>query len=399
MSWKILCPKAKCKDLKMSTFETVDLINKEHWNKVLNQDNIFLTLDYLKALESSMGDSLEFRYLIFYNDELIPVSIAVVQIMQVNNETIDVQSYLSGLGETITKNILDLDAMRLMVCGNIFTTGENGFHFTKDVDGAIAFDNLSKGLYKLRQSEEENGKISFLLLKEFFLKTVKSSRQLEKANFRPFEIDVNMVLSLNKNWNSFEDYLGTMTSKFRTKAKSVLKKSGKLKIKELGIEEIHENSERIYELYLAVMNQASFNFGALEKGSFVSFKEYLGDNFIFKGYFLEGKLIGFSSAFICHSLVDASFVGIDYEYNFEHCLYQRMLYDLVELSISKKVKELRLGRTAEEIKSGIGAVPVSMQLYMRHRNTVSNKLLKPIIESISPSEFEIRTPFKIQTAH
>ncbi len=189
-----------------------------------------------------------------------------------------------------------------------------------------------------------------------------------------------------------------MTSKFRTKAKGVLKKSKALSIREMHVNEIRENSDRIYELYLAVMNQASFNFGALEKEAFCSFKEHLGPNFVFKGYYLEDELIGFSSAFLCHQLVDASFVGIDYDYNIEHCLYQRMLYDLVDLSISKDAEELRLGRTAEEIKSGIGAFPINMHLYMRHRNAVSNKLLKPIIEAISPSEFEVRQPFKIQTA-
>ena len=312
MSWKLLCPKAKCKDLKMTTFETVDLINKEHWDKVLSnsEGNIFLSWQYLKALESSMSDTLEFRYLIFYNDSLQPVSLAVVQIMEINNETIDIQSYLSGLGETITKNILDVGAMRLMVCGNIFTTGENGFCHTKEVDGKAAFDNLSKGLYKLRQSEEENGKISFLLIKEFFPKTVNESHQLEKANFRPFEIDVNMVMPISKKWNSFEDYLATMTSKFRTKAKGVMKKSKTLTIRELGLKEIQENEDRIYELYLAVMNQASFNFGALQKEAFSSFKEHLDKNFVFKGYYLEDELIGFSSAFLCYQLMDASFVGI-----------------------------------------------------------------------------------------
>jgi hypothetical protein len=71
-----------------------------------------------------------------------------------------------------------------------------------------------------------------------------------------------------------------------------------------------------------------------------------------------------------------------------------MLYDFVELAISKKARELRLGRTAEEIKSSIGAEPINMKLYVKHGNKISNKLLKPIIESIAPGEFELRRPFK-----
>lgn len=397
MSWKILCPKAKAKELKMSTFETVDLIHKEHWNQVLDSKNIFLSIPYLKALEASMQASLEFRYLLFYNNKLEPVSIAVVQIMEVDDTNIDIQAYLGGLNETLTKNILDVKSLRLMVCGNIFTCGENGFHFKETMDGKVAFDNLSKGLYKLRQSEEENGKISFLLLKEFYPQSLINSNQLEKSNFRPFEIDVNMVLQLDTNWVDMKDYLASMNSKFRTKAKSVFKKSKALVIRELNSEEILKHLDKIELLYLEVLEQADFYFGALNKEAFYLFKKELEDHFVIKGYFLGEELVGFSSAFVCHSIVDASYVGIDYSVNYDHALYQRMLYDLVELSITSNVQELRLGRTAEEIKSGIGALPVNMSLYMRHRNAVSNAVLKPFIESISPSKFEVRQPFKVQS--
>ena len=55
-------------------------------------------------------------------------------------------------------------------------------------------------------------------------------------------------------------------------------------------------------------------------------------------------------------------------------------------------------RTAEEIKSSLGAEPVDMKLYAKHKNSVSNKLIKPFLESISPSEFELRKPFKANLA-
>ena len=71
-----------------------------------------------------------------------------------------------------------------------------------------------------------------------------------------------------------------------------------------------------------------------------------------------------------------------------------MLYDAVDLSIQNGIGELRLGRTAELLKSSIGAEPVNMKLYLRHRNGISNKMIGPLISSISPSEYELRPPFK-----
>ncbi|WP_062057594.1 hypothetical protein [Aquimarina longa] len=102
------------------------------------------------------------------------------------------------------------------------------------------------------------------------------------------------------------------------------------------------------------------------------------------------------TSFVLDSAIDSNHIGIDYSYNTSHPIYQKMLYDYVDLAITKKVQELRLGRTAEIIKSSLGAKPVEMKLYVQHRNLISNALLKPLVELISLSEYEIRTPFKFQ---
>ena len=110
---------------------------------------------------------------------------------------------------------------------------------------------------------------------------------------------------------------------------------------------------------------------------------------------MDQKMVGFSAVFHFNNIIDASFVGFDYGLNKEHAIYQRMLYDFVELSIILGAHELRLGRTAELIKSSVGAEPVDMKLYIKHRNSISNKLLAPFISSISPAKFELRSPFKV----
>lgn len=108
------------------------------------------------------------------------------------------------------------------------------------------------------------------------------------------------------------------------------------------------------------------------------------------------KLIGFSSSFIFNSILDANYVGINYEFNNEYALYQRMLYDYIEFAIQRNCSELRFGRTAEEIKSSVGANPVPMKLFIRHRNPIANRILKAIVGTIKPSEHELRKPFKLE---
>ncbi|HBR55673.1 MAG TPA: hypothetical protein DEA82_16395, partial [Flavobacteriaceae bacterium] len=92
--------------------------------------------------------------------------------------------------------------------------------------------------------------------------------------------------------------------------------------------------------------------------------------------------------------LEASYIGLDYKYNISHALYERLLYGYVEDAIIHKSTLLTLGRTSELIKSAMGAIPQEMTLYIKHTSKLKNALLKPIVEAISPSDFELRTPFK-----
>ncbi len=395
MSWKISCNKNK-DDFKLSFFDSVDLINPTHWNSVVQDKNIYLSLSYLKSLETALSDEMEFRYIIMYNHKSEPVSIAVVQLLNFVDKNSKYNELLCKVGDTIKNKLLDLLDIKVMVCGNVFACGENGFMHIDSVDSKQAYSNLSKALYKLRLAEKANRQVSIVLLKEFWPENFEKTKEFKNQQFREFEIDVNMLLDIHPSWKTIDDYLQSMTTKFRTKAKSCFKKSKDITVKEFSVEDIENNINRIEELYDDVIEKADFKFGKLNGEAFKNLKQNLGDQFCFRAYYLESKIVGFSTAYISNGVVDAGYVGIDYDYNFDYAIYQLMLYDYVEIAINSKSKELRLGRTAEEIKSCLGAKPVDMKLYLRHRNSVSNQLLKPIIDSISPSEYTIRQPFKAE---
>lgn len=395
MTWKIFCKKHKS-DLKLSFFDSANLINEAHWNKVVEGKNIYLSLPYLKAIEDALKNEMGFRYILFYNENSEPVSVAAIQLVNFVDKNSKYNELLCKVGDTIKNKLIDLLDIKVMVCGNVFACGENGFIHTDAISPKLAYDNLSKALYKLRLSEKADRPISIVLLKEYWPENFGESDEIKNHQFRDFKIDVNMLLDIHPSWESLDDYLQSMTTKFRTKAKSCFKRSKALDVKDFSSEDILEYSARIEELYEDVVEHADFKFGELNAKAFQNLKENLKAQFQFKGYLLNGKLVGFSTAFISNSVVDAGYVGIDYDLNHEYSIYQLMLYDYVKTAIEQKATELRLGRTAEEIKSTLGAKPVDMKLYLRHRNSVSNKLLKPIIDSISPSEYTIRKPFKAE---
>jgi hypothetical protein len=105
-------------------------------------------------------------------------------------------------------------------------------------------------------------------------------------------------------------------------------------------------------------------------------------------------MVGFISGLIEGNSLDAHFVGIDYNLNKEYAIYQRILYDYVRIGIDYKLKSINFGRTASEIKSSIGAVPKELTMYVRHKKTIPNKLLKVFLQRVEPKSFKQKHPFK-----
>lgn len=393
MSWYNLC-RSNNNEFRPDFYKSVSEIPVEDWTQIVGGHNIFLSLPYLSSLEKSMKEQVDFRYIIFYNPSSKPVAIASVQILDFNNEAFKKHDAFCKVADKIKTRLLQSLDMKMMVCGNVFSCGENGFAYSSEIAAEEAFNNLSNGLYQLRQMEKGDKHVSVVLLKEFEPSSYRNSDVLKSAGFKDFKVDVNMVLQIHSDWRSMEDYLHSMTTKFRTKAKGVFKKSKDLIVKDLSANEIEIYTNEIAQLYQSVVERAEFKFGILNVSAFVEMKKNLQNNFLFKGYFLDNEMVGFSSAYISDDSFDANYVGLNYQLNVEYAIYQRMLYDFVQESIARNVKELHLGRTAEEIKSCLGAEPMDMKLYLRHRNSISNKLLAPIIATITPSEFELRYPFK-----
>lgn len=381
-------------EFKLSYFDSVSIINADDWNTVNKNQNIYLTLEYLLAIETALKNEMKFRYILFYNYNNIPVGIAIVQLVKFIDKGSPYYAHLCKLSGQIKNKIIQSLDIKVMVCGNVFSCGENGFLFSNEIPYNLAYENLHKALQRLRKAEKTNDQTSIVLLKEFWPATFEKIDLFKEHNYRDFMIDVNMVLLIHKNWNTIDDYLSSMVAKFRTRVNSMMKKSAPLVVKNMELNDIVEHSSKIVELYTNVLNKSDITMGTLNEQAFIQLKQNLGSQFVLNGYFLNSKLIAFSSAFWTKNILDANYVGIDYEYNIEYATYQRMLYDFVVLAIDKKASEIRYGRTAEEIKSCLGAQPVNMKLFIKHKNSVSNKLLKPLIKSITPNTFEIRKPFK-----
>ena len=241
---------------------------------------------------------------------------------------------------------------------------------------------------------KEKYKVRFFLLPDYFLKTL-SFKKGTKTKLSPyFEIDPDMVLELNKQWNSFEDYKEDVSSKYKKRIRRVYNKSKHVVVKKIEKKDLRSIVPVLQTLYNNVHNKSSFSGPTLNIRCYEDLANYSIINFCVHGYYLKDNLIGFSSEFYFEKILYSYFIGLDYSYNIKYSLYNRILYDSISNGIEKKASKIVYGRTASEFKSTIGAVPIESKSAVYIDSKILRFMLYPIIKYFSPKKWKQRNPFK-----
>jgi predicted N-acyltransferase len=394
----------KASDFAFAVYDSVTMINQEHWNAIVNHGSEFLKIPYLTVLENEHPENMRFHYAIIYETNK-PVAIAYFQVIDFSSESFGnlieqnndefscaITGYLKKHLTNHLKRSADKMNMRLLICGNAFVSGEHGFICKPEINKTEAFDALADVIYRIGRAEQLRGKIAAVLVKDFYKSTKNASDELQEFKYHDFLVEPNMIVDIN--WKTFDEYLNAMSKKYRHRAKAIVKKGIEIERKVFSEADIRANTKQIQSLYNNVHLKAKFRMASLTANYFAEIKKALVDTFSFTGYYHNEQLIGFRTSFILKNEVEAHFIGLNYDVNKELELYQNILYDYVKEGIDNHVKQLFLGRTASEIKSTVGAEAYELTCYIRHRNPLSNRIIKPFIDYLKPTDWIPRNPFK-----
>lgn len=297
---------------------------------------------------------------------------------------------------TVRKFILKNFASHVLVIGNNMLTGQNSFVFSDSISLAEGIKTLKKATADLKLKLKSMGKkVHITTFKDYTQKDAENfASDAFKKNYK-YRIQPNMTFFIRDEWRTEQDYIDSLTKKYRDQYKRARKKTEGIEKRKLHLEDIIKYEAVIYDLYHHVAKNAPFNTFFLTRNHFRIFKETLKDKFLFYGYFLEDKLIGFNTLIKNGDTIDTYFLGYDDTVQKEKMLYLNMLYDMIAYSINKGFKEIIFSRTALEIKSSVGAKPMEMFGFMEHSNSKINKHVPKIFPKLEPEiVWQERNPFK-----
>jgi hypothetical protein len=262
-----------------------------------------------------------------------------------------------------------------------------------------------------------------VLIKDLYPLLHPTTQELKTKKFHLLPVDPVMEVRLKKSWETMEDYLASLTSKYRVRYRRARSKFAGITRRRLNPHDVAFWRDRMYELYRSTSAGADFNAANLTpayfpwlsrahsqtknrvleaalvpNGPFAVAEPAAFDaleNLLF-GYFNpEGEMVGFTSAIPNGSVIHAHYLGIDDSYKHSHHLYHNMLFDLLEDAIAGGFDKLDYGRTALEIKSSIGAVPVDYACLIMARPWLVNRLIPLFTPAVYKApRWTPRNPFR-----
>ena len=368
--------------------DSINFLDQTHWEKVTSHDSLFLSRRYLRVLENAGPDNLRPCYALIFRDKE-PVAAIAAQSVTVS---------MARLRSKSSKNIpLDKHEEKMLVCGNLLSWGMHGISFAPNVEHEPLWPAVAEAIYRLRRVDKLFGDTAFVMVKDIPDAYASSATALSRFSYRELETEPNMVLEISPKWKSYDDYLASLTSKYRKQCKQIDKEveAAGCTVEEIKSDEIARHAEQLHALYLQTHKNARLRLVTLPVAFLPTLAAELGDDMRFTVLKKADSLLGFVTTVKDGETAVGYYIGFDRQMNADIPIYFRLLQAVIGHAISLGCTRLSLGRTALEPKARLGARPDPMRIWIRHRLPMLNLIVRGLLHTIDDHEEPPeRNPFK-----
>ena len=350
--------------MSINIYNNIKDFTEDQWNNVLDHSSFFISYNFLN---SYFKTHKYIQHLFCFNNNnrfyghVFNVNLS--QLMHFSNNRFG-------------KYILSFIRLNFFYFTNSFLTNLPSFSINSDFNLAKIIDEIKNKI-----------KTDFIVIPDFLFNHKQNNSEIN--NFIKVEIDDEMSLQIPSSWIDFGSYKSSLKTKYRKRINNSLIRSADINVRLLSSDEIINYNHRIQELFNNVTNKANFTGPVFNINT-------IRDNSCFNlyGYFLNEKLLAFSSEFFYLNSLYSYFVGIDYEYNVKYSLYERILCDTIKNAILSQKNNVIFGRTASEFKSNFGAVPKKSFVYIYTERFLFKWVFNSILKKLKPKKWIQRFPFK-----
>lgn len=366
--------------------DSIDFINHAHWDSVVNGQSFFMQRPYLKFVETCSPENLLQRYALIF-ERGIPIAAVIAQMLQLN------ATHITPKSKSIKKAALSRMKARILSCGNCLSWGLHGVVFAQGRESPETWLAVAEALYRIRRADRLLGQVELIMVKDIPSNVSPTVQALRRISYRSVETEPDMVLEFAPNWRRYEDYLAGLNSKYR---KTVVKLDKQVQEAGCSIEplkNLQAHRDRLHELYLQVHDSAELRLVTLQPDYLPALANVAAESFRCTVIRQQNKLLGFVTTLKDRDTAIGYYIGYDREENAKIPIYLRLLQAVVADAFELGCRRISFGRTALEPKARLGAKPVPMQIWVRHRQSLVNAIAREFLHLIQPAKAPDRNPF------
>jgi predicted N-acyltransferase len=364
-------------EISINTYKSIDEINKEEWDSIVEENHIINSYEYQKAIEKSKINDLKYRYYMFYMGEKLIAHISLC--IFTFNLDLMAGKIIKKICDNIRKIFPNFLVVKFIECGHPSCLG-NTFSISDKKYLPDIIRLIDKEMIKLARQE----KTSLIGIRDFYSNEIDDFNILLKLKYKVILNLSNTFLKIEEK--SFDEYLDDLISKRRheiTHRLELFKNSG------CTIEKIIDFaglSDDIYKLWHnTFLNSKEYQREILNPAYFRFLSDYLKEkSFIFLCK-KNDKPIGFTMFLDSGDTLVSTYCGLDYEYSKSSYVYFILFYKTIEEAINLNKKWLELGVTNYNPKIEIGAIPEPLYVYIKSTNIILNNIIAVLFKLISVS--------------
>lgn len=329
-------------------FRSMRDVPAAEWDSLLSSDEVQQSHRFILMTQESRIEQAEYWFLMLRQNGRL-CGTAVLTRMSVPLDLL--ANGLARSAVSVVRRLAsDFLKVSILFCGLPVSTGQSHLRIAPWIEAPVVVKALVTTIRQI--SAETNTKL--VCLKEF---TSAQSLQLSSlSDYGFFQAHAPPSCSLPIGWESYADYLKSMTAGYRRQVQTTLAAGQRGHLRTECHGDFGYALEQIYDLYLQVMRRAVYRLETLPRDFFGRLNTELGDQSSAILISRDDHLLAAAVLIQSTNVMTFLLTGLDYEASPNWQVYPNLMLEIISATIRRGATRLELGQTSLALKSRFGAV-------------------------------------------
>jgi predicted N-acyltransferase len=361
-------------------------VDAEAWNALLAPGSVALGHEYLRAWEQVELEGLCSRPVLAYEERSNrPVAACPGYCYDLDVPTVRTPQGI-GIVQTLRRAFPRLLVARTYELGSPTPLSNPFLVCEQHLRARLVPALIEAGL---REGERQDAE--FVLVQNFTSRTGPAADMLHGLGFAGVPIPPTAVVDLP--YRSFDEYLGAMRAQYRRRTRQTLKRSSDLTVEQVS--DFAHLAEELARLWRAVYERASEVKREILTPAFFRAVSAVDEASVLLMRRPDRSVASFALLLADDPWLSFLQCGFEVEAGRQEGAYFRLLYEIIRVAIEGGYEQVDLGMTTLTPKFDVGAVPVPLFAWLKHRNPMFQRIIRWLAQGpLRPPALEPRRVFK-----